>query len=200
MIDRLESTYSDFITGIKGYDKIPQFFRDHLYSPPNKEARDAALDQLYSKLRSVTGEEMTANIHKLILLNRLTDELDLDTARIALRGPLRKRSLEGATLSVHELNDCVARAGRFEDRITQVQMVADSLGFFFTLSKLPLIRLVMAPIKVAASMVGAMELVSTMEAGYDVSRGIKDMRPFMDAWVERETARIEDLAGKKPAR
>lgn len=200
MIDRLESTYADFIQGIKGFETIPSFFRLHLYSPPNKEARDAALDQLYNKLRSVTGEEMTQNIHQLILLNRLTDELDLDTARVALQGPLRRRNLEDTAISIDELNDCVTRAGRFEDRKQQVQMVADSLGFFFTLSKLPLIKLVMAPIKVAASMVGALELVGTMEAGYEVSRGIKDMRVFTEAFVERESALIEQLAGRKVGR
>lgn len=48
-------------------------------------------------------------------------------------------------------------------------MVSDALTFFFSLSKLPLIKLVMAPIKVAASLVGAMDLISTMEAGYALS-------------------------------
>lgn len=196
LIDRLEMTYSDFITGVKGYDRIPWFFREHLYSPPNKEARDAALDQLYQKLKSITGEEMTENIHKLIVLNKLTDELDLDTARVALQdGPLQKfDSLDGAVMTIDELNDCIARSGRFEDRRKQVQMVADCLSFFFTLSKLPLIKLVLAPIKVAASMVGALDLVGTMEAGYDISRGIKDMKDFSDAFVERENKQIEALA------
>jgi hypothetical protein len=201
MIDRLTLTYSDFIQGVRGYEQIPEFFREHLYSPPNKEARDAALDQLYSKLRSITGQEMTENIHKLILLNRLTDDLDLETARVALQGPLGKYNgeLSEATFTIEELNECVSLAGRFEDRVRQVEMVADSLGFFFTLSKLPLIKLVMAPIKVAASMVGAMDLVGTMEAGYNVSRNIKDMREFTDAFIKRETALIEGLAARNAA-
>ena len=38
--------YSDWISQ-KGFDGIPDFFRNHLYSPANKEARDAALDNLY---------------------------------------------------------------------------------------------------------------------------------------------------------
>ncbi len=196
MLDSLEATYQDFITGKKGYDKIGDFFRLHLYSPPNKEARDAALDDLYAKLKSVTGKEMTENIHKLIVLNKLTDELDLETARVLLAGKFKgveAGDLEQISLTAEELNAAIAEAGRFEDREKQIDMVCESLIFFFALSKLPLIRLVLAPIKVAASMVGAMDLVGTMEAGYDLSRGIKDMQEFVDAFTEREKTLIRSL-------
>lgn len=197
MIDRVENTYQDFITGKKGYEKIADFFRLHLYSPPNKEARDAALDDLYLKLKSVTGKEMTENIHKLIILNRLTDELDLETARVLLAGKFKSidpSELSDVTLSTDELNEAISEAGRFEDRERQIDLVCESLAFFFSLSKLPLIRLVLAPIKVAASMVGAMDLVGTMEAGYDLSRGIKDMQEFSDAFTEREKTLIRSLS------
>lgn len=194
MIDRLELTYQDFILEKKGYEKIADFFRLHLYSPPNKEARDAALDDLYSKLKSVTGKEMTENIHKLIILNKLTDELDLETARVLLAGRLKNADLNQATLTLDELNEAISEAGRFEDRESQIDMVCESLTFFFALSKLPLIRLVLAPIKVAASMVGALDLVGTMEAGYELSRGIKDMQEFVVAFTEREKALIRSLS------
>lgn len=187
-IDRLALMYADWIAQ-KGFDGIPDFFRHHLYSPPNKEARDAALDNLYQKLKSVTGPEMTANIHMLIELNKLTDELDLDTARVLLSTTLKTKSTD--ELTFEELFVAVRQAGRKEDRKRQVQMVADCLTFFFSLSKLPLIKLVMAPIKVAASLVGAMDLVATMEAGYALSRNIKDMSPFVDTFIQRENEFIE---------
>ena len=63
---------------------------------------------------------------------------------------------------------------------------------FFSLSKLPLIKLVMAPIKVAASMVGATSLTQTMEAGYTLTSNIKDHRPFIKILIERETKNVED--------
>jgi len=192
-ITRLEDTYADFISQ-KGFDQIPSFFREHLYSPPNKEARDQALDSLYAKLKSVTGPEMTENIHKLILVNRLTDELDLETARVLLKGPLKNGNKD---LTLAQLNQAVGEAGRHEDRVRQVDMIADSLTFFFSLSKLPLIKLVMAPIKVAASLVGAMELTQTMEAGYNLSRNIKDMKPFVEAFMERERKLQMDIHKNK---
>lgn len=197
-IERLELTYSDMIQQ-KGYDRIPDFFREHLYSPPNKDARDRALDSLYEKLKSVTGEEMTASIHKLILLNKLTDDLDLETGRMLLAGPLKKKpvgSIMTSPVTQDQLMAAIKKAGRKEDRLTQINMVAESLTFFFSLSKLPLIKLVMAPIKVAASLVGAMDLVETMEAGYVLSRGIKDMKPFVEQFVLRESAALNDLFGQ----
>lgn len=196
-INRLETTYGDLIAQ-KGFDQIPDFFRKHLYSPPNKEARDKALDNLYEKLKSVTGEEMTASIHKLILLNKLTDDLDLDTARVLLKGPLKKKKaadIATARLEHSQLLAAIKSAGRKEERLKQIQMVAESLTFFFSLSKLPLIKLVMAPIKVAASLVGAMELVETMEAGYTLSRGIKDMKPFVEQFQIRESNNLNELFG-----
>ncbi len=197
-IDRVEQTYQDVIAENKGFEQIPPFFRNHLYSPANKEARDAALDNLYEKLRSITGPEMTENVHQLILLNKLTDELDLLTARLLLRGPLKGvGEPQERGLSHEELAKAMSAVGRFEDRRRQIDMIGESLNFFFSLSKLPLIKLVMAPIKVAASLVGAMPLVETMEAGYVLSRNIKNMGPFIEVFTEREYDLIDGLEKKK---
>ncbi|MCB1173885.1 MAG: hypothetical protein KDK39_09980 [Leptospiraceae bacterium] len=196
MIDRIEGTYADFIADVKGFDKIPWFFRQHLYSPSNKEARDAALDSLYEKLKSVTGPEMTENIHKLIRLNKLTDELDLLTARHLLQEKWPRGLPPENDLKIEELNIAIVQAGRLTEREQQIDLICETLNFFFNLSKLPLIRLVMAPIKVAASMVGASELISTMEAGYELSRGIRDMKVFATAFAEREKGLLHQMAAK----
>ncbi|EMO77915.1 hypothetical protein LEP1GSC127_1756 [Leptospira kirschneri str. 200801925] len=61
-----------------------------------------------------------------------------------------------------------------------------------------MIKLVMAPIKVAASMVGANSLVETMEAGYELSSKIKDLNPFIDAFLDREIRLIAKLETGHP--
>jgi len=194
MIERLVETYSDFITNEKGYDKIPGFFREHLYCPPNKDERDAALEQLYSKLKSVTGPEMTKNIYHLIQLVELTDDLDLATVRVMLKGPLKnKKKISEVPVTIKHLNNAIAKAGRKDDRIKQVAMVAESLNFFYSLAKLPLIKLVLAPIKVAASIVGTTELTETIEAGYLLSKDIDDMKKFTLAFTEREKVTLDRL-------
>ncbi|PJZ68450.1 hypothetical protein CH373_16960 [Leptospira perolatii] len=188
-IERLRVTYSDLLTTIKGYDGIPHFFENHLYSPPNKEERDNALESLYEKLKTVAGKAMTDNIRQIIMLNNLTDSLDFDTAKIVVDNNL----LEDGEISRNNLYAAIGEVKRFEDRRTQIVMVGETLKFFFSLSKLPMVKLIMAPIKVAASMVGATSLVDTMEAGYKLSNQIKDLGPFVDAFVDRENRLITKL-------
>ncbi len=195
MIERLESDYRDFIEGEEGFSDIPDFFRDHLYSPPNKEQRDAALEILYDRLKSITGPEMTENIHKLILLIQISDDLDRNTARALLEGPLKHDPTAHTTISDDDMGAAIYRAGGYEKRLQQIELICESLSFFFALSKLPLIKLVMAPIKVAANLVGAEDLVETMERGYEISRKIKDMKPFVQAFRQRETAYLQRLWG-----
>jgi hypothetical protein len=197
MIERLQSDYMDFIEGVEGFSEIPEFFRDYLYSPPNKETRDAALEQLYGKLKSITGPEMTENIHKLIQLIQISDDLDRATAKALLEGPLQNNPEAHASISSEELEEAIVRAGGYENRKRQIELICETLSFFFALSKLPFIKLVMAPIRVAANLVGAQDLVSTMEKGYQISRGIKDMKPFITAFREREMAYLERLWSRK---
>ncbi|AYV55298.1 FFLEELY motif protein [Leptospira kmetyi] len=192
-IERLRTTYSDLLI-IKGYDGIPDFFEFNLYSPSNKEERDNALESLYEKLKTVAGKSMTDNIHQIILLNRLTDSLDYDTAKIVIENNL----MEDGVISRDNLYAAMGETDRFEERRTQIVMVGNTLRFFFSLSKLPMIKLVMAPIKVAASMVGATSLVETMEAGYELSSKIKDLNPFIEAFVDRETRLIGKLETGNP--
>ncbi|EMY14504.1 hypothetical protein LEP1GSC043_4523 [Leptospira weilii str. Ecochallenge] len=45
----------------------------------------------------------------------------------------------------------------------------------------------------AASMVGATSLMKTMEAGYELSSKIKDLDPFIDAFLDREIRLIATL-------
>ncbi|MFB5652770.1 hypothetical protein ACE5IS_19180 [Leptospira wolffii] len=193
-IVRLRHTYSDLLGSIKGYDGIPDFFENNLYAPSNKEERDNALESLYEKLKTVAGKSMTDNIHEIIQLNKLTDSLDFDTARIVIENKL----IENDTIPQEGLYAALGAVGRFDDRRDQVRMVGDTLRFFFSLSKLPMVKLIMAPIKVAASMVGATSLVDTMEAGYNLSTKIKDLQPFIEAFQDRENRLLGKLMNGEP--
>lgn len=194
LTERLEKTYVDFIEKEKGFDQLPFFFHHHIYFPKYKEKRDIALEKLYHKLKAITGPQMTERIHQLILLNKYTDELDLEIVQTLLLGPWKdKKKLDGMKLSQEDLEWAIKEAKQVEKRQKQVEMVCESLDFFFTLSKLPMIRLVIAPIKVAASMVGAVELVATMEAGYELSRKIKNIKKFIEAFRTREKKSLQNM-------
>ncbi len=195
---RLETVYDDFISQKKGFDQLPAFFREHLYCPHNQEKRHLALENLYKKLKSITGPQMMKNVHQLLLLSDLTDKLDLELAQALLAGPLKdEKDLDGKELHTSQLEWAIRASGQFAERERQIDMLCQSLQFFFSLSKLPMVKLVLAPIKVAASMTGAADLVATIEAGYELSRNIKTIQGFAAVFQEREKKYLQNLASSK---
>lgn len=125
-IERLRTTYSDLLV-VKGYDGIPDFFEFNLYSPSNKEERDNALESLYEKLKTVAGKSMTENIHQIILLNRLTDSLDYDTAKVVIENNL----IEDGKISRNNLYAAMGEANRFDERKPKSKWLVILLNSFF---------------------------------------------------------------------
>ncbi len=78
-----------------------------------------------------------------------------------------------------EANFDLARAEGFLVRTTPEETARDGMAIY--------------ALPPGEGLVGAMELVSTMEAGYELSRKIKNMKPFVDAFTERETASIKGM-------
>ncbi len=194
LIKKIEDTYSDFIQNEEGFDGLSYFFRHHIYAPKNKEKRDKVLENLYRKLKAITGPQMTKRVHQLILLNQFTDRIDIELTRVLLAGPWKgKEDLTDVDLSIKELEWAICEAGQCENREEQIEMLCEALGFFFSLSRMPMVRLVIAPIKVAAMMVGAEDLVETMEAGYKLSQKIKNIEFFIEAFRTREKKNLQTI-------
>ncbi len=191
IINKLIETYQDYIQN-NGFKEIPDFFRDHLYAPSNKEQRDKALEDLYNKLKSIVGKDMVENIYKLIVLIQISDELDYEIAE-----ELLKQNIENIqNINLEMVEEIIHKKNQYEKRKKQIELICESLSFFFALSKLPLIKLVMAPIKVAANLVGAESLINTMEEGYRISKNIKDMKPFIHDFRIRELDYLEKIRQK----
>lgn len=189
IILNLENTYQDYIQQVKGFKEVPNFFKNYLYAPANKEERDKVLQDLYNKLLNIVGKDMVENIYKLIKLIKISDELDEEIARELINQNLLKENhfnFENIKKMIHQKN-------QYERRKEQIELICETLSFFFTLSKLPIIKLVMAPIKVAASLVGADILIETMEEGYRISKNIKDMKPFIEDFRKRELEFLEKI-------
>jgi len=187
IIERLEQHYEDYIKNVQGFKEIPAFFRYHLYAPSNKQERDKALEELYQKLKTIVGQDLVENIYKLIQLIKISDELDYEIAEELLKNYLKDKEYNEKThLDFEIIEKIIHEKNQYEKRKQQIELICESLAFFFALSKLPLIKLVMAPIKVAANLVGADALIETMEEGYRISKNIKDMKPFIKDFRERE--------------
>jgi hypothetical protein len=197
IIERLEQHYEDYIKNVEGFNEIPSFFRQHLYAPANKQERDKSLEELYQKLKTIVGQDLVENIYKLIQLIKISDELDYEIAEELLKNYLKDREYnEKTNLDFEIIEKIIHEKNQYEKRKQQIELICESLAFFFALSKLPLIKLVMAPIKVAANLVGADALIETMEEGYRITRNIKDMKPFIKDFRERELIYLNNIQKK----
>lgn len=201
-LERMKGTYADFFEQGGAFAKVPGFFADHLYSPADKGSRDHALGTLSAGVTGLVGQQMAQRIRDLVQLVRVTDELDRTTARVLLSGPLlgvmHPRS---GGLGPEDLHEAQVRAGQFDRRRAQVNLAHDALDFFFGLARLPLVSLVLAPLRALASVAGAHSLLGTLDAGYELARGLGDARPFLSAFRERELALIaeQEAAGSGAA-
>ncbi|MCS7205388.1 MAG: hypothetical protein NZ853_06805 [Leptospiraceae bacterium] len=196
IIKKLEETYQDYIQNQEGFKEIPSFFKNYLYSPANKEERDRVLVELYHKLKTIVGQDLVENIQKLIELVKLSDELDFEITEEILKDQAHtKKRLNHTTYNINlqAIEKIIHKRDQYEKRKRQILLVCETLNFFFNLSKLPLVKLVMAPIKVAASLVGAEILIETMEEGYRISKNIKDMKPFINDFYKREMEYLESI-------
>ncbi|MFN3604444.1 MAG: FFLEELY motif protein [Leptonema sp. (in: bacteria)] len=192
IIKKLENTYKDYIQNVEGFDKIPDFFKNYLYAPSNKEERDMVLENLYNKLLNLVGKDMVENIYKLIQLIKISDELDLEIAEELLKQNL----ISDNHFDFENIEKIIHKKNQYEKRKQQIELICETLSFFFALAKLPVIKLVMAPIKVAANLVGAEVLVETMEEGYKISKNIKDMKPFIQDFRKRELEFLDKIKSK----
>ncbi len=212
-VKKIEYTYSDFIKDENGFQDIPMFFKEHLYLPSYKEKRDRSLEELYLKLKPIIGPKLIQKIRLLIELILLTDTLDFELALILLEPRSKyfhgKKNLDSSVggdsntiniemeheLSYREIIWAFRKAGERhrKAREEQIEMICETLMFFFSLSKLPVASLLITPIKVAGFMVGADELTLTIEAGYKIFRKIEHLEHFIEAFRLRERKNIDKI-------
>ncbi len=139
IIARLEITYEDYIKQVKGFENIPEFFRVHLYAPANKEERDEALNNLYEKLKSIVGQDLVENINKLIILIEISDQLVYEIAKIVQTQFLEKIEVNQSIMPLEIFEQSLHLLNQYEQRKKQIELICESLSFFFALSKIPLI-------------------------------------------------------------
>ena len=150
---------------------------------------------MYNQLKSVIGPKLTARLYQLIQLNELTDRLDLEIASFLAEEYLEDIDLKENFLEEEMLNKAVVQTGQVQDRIRQIALICELMGFFFSFSRVPMVGLWIRSVKAAARAVGAGPLVAPIEAGYSVSREIKDIRGFLKVFKSQEEEKLLALAG-----
>ena len=186
-LDRVIANYPDFLEE-KGFDKLPDFFRHHLYAVTNRQKRVNTIKSLRKKVAGVASSRVSENLDNLIMLSEITDYIE---DKIATQ--VKTYVDSGETLDDSLIEKAIQQVGYPEVRKEQIVIMADSLVFFFQLTQLPFLKLMLTPIKVVCNVFGAQYIVETIEEGYNVAKEIEDISPFVEAFKERELQYIQSL-------
>jgi len=189
-VQRFEKTYAEFLSD-EGFIEFPHFLRQHLYNSAQSEARGKALGRIRNILM-ISRTELSSRIQALIELDQITKDLDIDTARV-LRTPAFRKDLLDGRLTPHHLQSAMRIVGRFEDRRKQITLMAESLSFFFSLSKMPSVRFILGYAKRVAIFIEDLDLAVALDSGYEISNKISDIQPFVDAFVLGEKKFVAEL-------
>lgn len=190
-IGRLKETYRDFLAD-EATRTLGEFFFDRIYSTGDKDKRDADFKRMYETFKDRLGEDIAAQLQKLIHVNELTDVLD---DRIV-------ETLVDYGVDGKFTNEQYERAYRecdnYEERSEQIELLCDAMVFFHTISHWRSMGLALKVIKLVARLKGARELAEYLDEGYRAFRTLDDITKFRETVYEREFMRLNRIYGLSP--
>ena len=191
-IARLRKTYQDYFENPE-YTQISKYFFERVYGGEDKTSRDAAFNKIYEKLSAAVNEKRIVRVSQLKQLNELTDELDLQMARLWVQ----KKNQPSMTLV--DFENCYREMNERSKRELQLQLLMETTRFFHRLSHIPFIGFVIKPTQFAARALGVEYVMDFFLDGYKSFKSVKNAEPFMQAIQEREWAYMEKVFNSENA-
>lgn len=189
-VDRFHVEYAEFFH-IDASRPTVEFFFEKVYALEGKEERDRLAKNTVQKVRHFIKDSTRHKLDGLIYLNDLTDYLDLRMARLFLVGGGRS----GDTLDSVAYERLYSRLDNREERLRQLEVLLLNFRTFFTLSRRPVVRFMLKPMKFAARSLGAGILYDLFEQAYEASLSLPEdlFHRFCDRVAEVERAYIDRL-------
>ncbi len=179
-LKRIEDSYADFMSR-DGFKELPDFFRKHLYAPEVRKQRVETIEKFRERTRISAGSKVSESLDNLINLAKVSDELD-NMVALKVQGYIEN----GEEFNLKTLEKAMGEIGKAEIRREQIISLTEALDFFFSLTQMSFVKLLLSPIKIACNVFGAGFIADTIEEGYRVAKGIDDIAPFLAAFRERE--------------
>lgn len=164
------------------YEKVFDFFANHMFMPEDRAGRDQALEVVYRRVKGVNIMGVSTNLRESVELAQLASSLDDGLFAI-----LERRKFTSTEHITHEAIDSAVREeGRVEDRRRQVELLCNNIRFFHKVCRSRMAKLVMTPMKAVAKATGVACLASQIDAGNRLAHAIDDVDSFVDAiWMEQ---------------
>lgn len=178
---RLRHTYHDF-GGDPTYVQVAGFFYNEVYNPARSAERVDALATMYDKLQKHLGRELVRQLSNLIVLDDLTRKMDLATARLLT-----------PQFTDEEYERAYAAQDNYADRLKQIRLIADALGYFHGMAHRPGIGLALTLLRPYAALKGYGDMLSFLQEGYRAFRSIDDIGFFRQQILAREVSRLNRI-------
>lgn len=132
---RIRQTYAD-VTAMPQYAKLGEFFFEQIYGPQDFGFRNHSIKSLHHKLSGFLKGEIIEGVGKVIELQDLSDVLDERMAQV-----MQERQI-GPGLTMEEYTEIYRVLDNYEERVHQIDLLAESVKAIHHISQNPLHRLV----------------------------------------------------------
>lgn len=186
-VERLRWTYSDCASQPR-YRAALEFFVADLYGPHDRARRDEDLSKVLGQWARLLPARALQAVSRALELEALTAALDSDVLD----------ALKGAPAHFDTYPAAYRRAGRYEDRRRQIELILAAGRDLDALIGIPAIGTALRLARVPARMLGVMELHHFLERGYRAFKQMQGASALLRIIEHRETDIMQRLIRGTP--
>lgn len=177
--------------------QLVDFFFAKIYSLDGKAERDHLTRKTVNRVRNYIKATTREKLDKLLLLNDITDYLDIQLAhKIIERG-----WVERERLTQSEYEELYVSLDNRPVREEQLELLLWNFDTFFALSRSPVIKMMIPPLKMATKLFGARSLFELFDQAYKASASVSEelFQEFLESVKTTEAGYIRRLFSQSPA-
>ncbi|MCW7469270.1 FFLEELY motif protein [Leptospira kanakyensis] len=160
-VDRFHLYYYDFFHRTETIE-MAKFFFETVYNLDGKEEWETLAFSTYDKVKNMMKEGTRESVERLIELNAITDELDIQMAELLIS----KGWELGKEISQEEYFLLFCELDKREVRKKQLEVVLFNLKKFYELAHKPVSAYIIKPASMMARLLGVYPLFKKVEQGY----------------------------------
>lgn len=185
--ERLARTYPDLLAD-KSYRAACQFFLSDIYAPRDFSQRDRDAEQLYKILSRFLPQVMLRLFADAILMNQLTNRLDLALARVLVE----EMGVTGV-ITEQAYVEGYRRCDNYAERKLQIDLSVDILREAAHGARTPAFKVGLRLARSPALRAGWQALYDFLERGYTACKPMKSVDYFVDTIHKRETTILDRI-------
>lgn len=160
-VERFHLYYYDFFHR-KETIEMAKFFFETVYNLDGKEEWEELAFTTYDKVKNMMKEGTRESVERLMELNTITDELDIQMAKLLLS----KGWQPGKELDQEEYLALFCELDERETRKKQLEIVLFNLKKFYELAHKPVSAYIIKPAAMMSRLLGVYPLFKKVEQGY----------------------------------